>query len=133
MIRRPPRSTRTDTLFPYTALFRSGRTSSEAPEQAGEKTRRLAALLFRHLRRGGRYGRPTVADRPYLLGLGKQPAPIGDAVGAGVEPRRDAFEVAVVTPRVHALVAPAHINLNGVGSGERWQNMVDHWWSRMHT
>src|SRR3546814_7853861 len=25
MIRRPPRSTRTDTLFPYTTLFRSGR------------------------------------------------------------------------------------------------------------
>src|SRR3546814_7517050 len=25
MIRRPPRSTRTDTLFPYTPLFRSGR------------------------------------------------------------------------------------------------------------
>src|SRR3546814_12612114 len=31
MIRRPPRSTRTDTLFPYTTLFRSltGLTSSE--------------------------------------------------------------------------------------------------------
>src|SRR3546814_17764764 len=26
MIRRPPRSTRTDTLFPYTTLFRSHRT-----------------------------------------------------------------------------------------------------------
>src|SRR3546814_17855221 len=25
MIRRPPRSTRTDTLFPYSTLFRSGR------------------------------------------------------------------------------------------------------------
>src|SRR3546814_11261551 len=25
MVRRPPRSTRTDTLFPYTTLFRSGR------------------------------------------------------------------------------------------------------------
>src|SRR3546814_2173091 len=25
MIRRPPRTTRTDTLFPYTTLFRSGR------------------------------------------------------------------------------------------------------------
>src|SRR3546814_20361002 len=25
MIRRPPRATRTDTLFPYTTLFRSGR------------------------------------------------------------------------------------------------------------
>src|SRR3546814_12289171 len=28
MIRRPPRSTRTDTLFPYTTLFRSGRQGS---------------------------------------------------------------------------------------------------------
>src|SRR3546814_12041625 len=28
MIRRPPRSTRTDTLFPYTTLFRSDDTSS---------------------------------------------------------------------------------------------------------
>src|SRR3546814_15220217 len=27
MLRRPPRSTRTDTLFPYTTLFRSGRTA----------------------------------------------------------------------------------------------------------
>src|SRR3546814_18329227 len=27
MIRRPPRSTRTDTLFPYTTLFRSARDS----------------------------------------------------------------------------------------------------------
>src|SRR3546814_10580050 len=30
MIRRPPRSTRTDTLFPYTTLFRSCRRSSSA-------------------------------------------------------------------------------------------------------
>src|SRR3546814_10024510 len=29
MIRRPPRSTRTDTLFPYTTLFRSKEPSSE--------------------------------------------------------------------------------------------------------
>src|SRR3546814_992451 len=28
MIRRPPRSTRTYTLFPYTTLFRSGRTAT---------------------------------------------------------------------------------------------------------
>src|SRR3546814_1742870 len=31
MIRRPPRSTRTDTLFPYTTLFRSFATDSGAP------------------------------------------------------------------------------------------------------
>src|SRR3546814_12685141 len=33
MIRRPPRSTRTDTLFPYTTLFRSNRIV--APAKAG--------------------------------------------------------------------------------------------------
>src|SRR3546814_16053055 len=31
MIRRPPRSTRTDTLFPYTTLFRSRRARTAAP------------------------------------------------------------------------------------------------------
>src|SRR3546814_5050548 len=30
MIRRPPRSTRTDTLFPYTTLFRSGSHANRA-------------------------------------------------------------------------------------------------------
>src|SRR3546814_17007860 len=30
MIRRPPRSTRTDTLFPYTTLFRSGQHGAAA-------------------------------------------------------------------------------------------------------
>src|SRR3546814_10831816 len=37
MIRRPPRSTRTDTLFPYTTLFRSvGLEEALAAGQAGE-------------------------------------------------------------------------------------------------
>src|SRR3546814_9767608 len=34
MIRRPPRSTRTDTLFPYTTLFRSPDTGEQALEIA---------------------------------------------------------------------------------------------------
>src|SRR3546814_716609 len=34
MIRRPPRSTRTDTLFPYTTLFRSPRSSIQAATRA---------------------------------------------------------------------------------------------------
>src|SRR3546814_5547783 len=38
MIRRPPRSTRTDTLFPYTTLFRSPRCSASLGD--------LAAGLF---------------------------------------------------------------------------------------
>src|SRR3546814_11875146 len=35
MIRRPPRSTRTDTLFPYTTLFRSPQGYAELLEDAG--------------------------------------------------------------------------------------------------
>src|SRR3546814_14802626 len=38
MIRRPPRSTRTDTLFPYSTLFRSEREDEHALE-AGEAVR----------------------------------------------------------------------------------------------
>src|SRR3546814_2262967 len=45
MIRRPPRSTRTDTLFPYTTLFRSVR-------DQGRKHRRLLGLCRSHLRLG---------------------------------------------------------------------------------
>src|SRR3546814_4789339 len=37
MIRRPPRSTRTDTLFPYTTLFRSIRQGAEAGPNQGER------------------------------------------------------------------------------------------------
>src|SRR3546814_15662644 len=40
MLRRPPRSTRTDTLFPYTTLFRStqhhGGTAALAPQRLGD-------------------------------------------------------------------------------------------------
>src|SRR3546814_18212414 len=34
MIRRPPRSTRTDTLFPYTTLFRSARARALSQQDA---------------------------------------------------------------------------------------------------
>src|SRR3546814_2896707 len=40
MIRRPPRSTRTDTLFPYTTLFRSCRAVDAARAQAARDRRR---------------------------------------------------------------------------------------------
>src|SRR3546814_20218674 len=55
MIRRPPRSTRTDTLFPYTTLFRSGRT---------EDRRALLAVADRAQPRAvDALGRQVVADR----------------------------------------------------------------------
>src|SRR3546814_8489565 len=37
MIRRPPRSTRTDTLFPYTTIFRSERIGNEAKPSSSKE------------------------------------------------------------------------------------------------
>src|SRR3546814_5152764 len=51
MIRRPPRSTRTDTLFPYTTLFRSGRA---AGRDGRSQLARRRLLLCRFPRRGPR-------------------------------------------------------------------------------
>src|SRR3546814_11781570 len=41
MIRRPPRSTRTDTLFPYTTLFRSPRRAADRARGEPRRDRRL--------------------------------------------------------------------------------------------
>src|SRR3546814_14667888 len=69
MIRRPPRSTRTDTLFPYTTLFRSRERSvarSELPE---------------HLARGREFGGRQL--HPQLVGgLDRACYPAGIPVGA---------------------------------------------------
>src|SRR3546814_11852827 len=52
MIRRPPRSTRTDTIFPYTTLFRS------AEAAGGDGAARAAGA-----RRGGGGARPAADPR----------------------------------------------------------------------
>src|SRR3546814_17221511 len=52
MIRHPPRSTRTDTLFPYTTLFRSGRRAREI--EVVESARYAADHEQRSRRQGGR-------------------------------------------------------------------------------
>src|SRR3546814_3189899 len=51
MIRRPPRSTRTDTLFPYTTLFRSrDRSSTPHPSLAWSACRCTANMSARSMR-----------------------------------------------------------------------------------
>src|SRR3546814_2570043 len=64
MIRRPPRSTRTDTLFPYTTLFRSGEADAryhQDPERKGD-----GAGLREHERGGhAQAGAPEV--EPQIL------------------------------------------------------------------
>src|SRR3546814_6775241 len=48
MIRRPPRSTRTDTLFPYTTLFRSANVQHQAQKFVRNNPRRLHERRDRH-------------------------------------------------------------------------------------
>src|SRR3546814_5626267 len=51
MIRRPPRSTRTDTLFPYTTLFRS---IEAVPDRVRRRGRDLREARVVRVRAGGR-------------------------------------------------------------------------------
>src|SRR3546814_5934706 len=62
MIRRPPRSTRTDTLFPYTTLFRS---ALDIAAQPIEIVRRLGGQHAAHPPdRRGRRRQPVPRHRP---------------------------------------------------------------------
>src|SRR3546814_11522842 len=84
MIRRPPRSTRTDTLFPYTTLFRSGRPGQQCRHVGhivgiGLKTRRLAPCAREIERRPRRLddrshqrGRASVIRRSEERRVGKE-------------------------------------------------------------
>src|SRR3546814_2129173 len=64
MIPRPPRSTRTDTLFPYTTLFRSGCGPSDAPVTADAMQRSTGPL-----RADGRWLRDAQGRIVILHGL----------------------------------------------------------------
>src|SRR3546814_1684261 len=79
MIRRPPRSTRTDTLFPYTTLFRSCRPFKAGQEgdgagSAGPRPRPRRRGDAVALLRGGtpRPWRQRASQRPHRLHRGKQ-------------------------------------------------------------
>src|SRR3546814_8775892 len=70
MIRRPPRSTRTDTLFPYTTLFRSkaARRAQPAPGHGGGRQARRAGPP-------GHSRRRSAARGGHRSGQGRRPRP----------------------------------------------------------
>src|SRR3546814_5758647 len=70
MIRRPPRSTRTDTLFPYTTLFRSRReiptrclTSAIMEHFGPSPPSTVSGAFIEHHRRAALTGHPLRASR----------------------------------------------------------------------
>src|SRR3546814_9836896 len=85
MIRRPPRSTRTDTLFPYTTLFRSWCSGSACcwrPRGRGIRCCRSVAVLEREFAVADAFG-------PVLHHVGDGALAIDvDHVGQGGEDRR---------------------------------------------
>src|SRR3546814_10090931 len=72
MIRRPPRSTRTDTLFPYTTLFRSHEVLGTAQRHVGPKVAFIRLGFLRSTCRQ-RQQQPGQAE---ALGHGLTPASV---------------------------------------------------------
>src|SRR3546814_9406312 len=83
MIRRPPRSTRTDTLFPYTTLFRSARKADRVKAKAiGREWKLKRKQEKAHARAAARAeykaevaeGRKREAEAAKYLTVGQSPA-----------------------------------------------------------
>src|SRR3546814_19640919 len=71
MIRRPPRSTRTDTLFPYTTLFRSDDQLprvAEAEDRSSERPDRHDCHRREHGPRGTHRAREGIGPVPKSVG-----------------------------------------------------------------
>src|SRR3546814_11035631 len=81
MIRRPPRSTRTYTLFPYTTLFRSARLRGDEAPQDVQAT--LLALTVRTVADALRATQPTTA-RVIACGGGVHTGALMDALAGAI-------------------------------------------------
>src|SRR3546814_17777982 len=97
MLRLPPRSTRTDTLFPYTTLFRSPPAASARLARRRVLGAGRAALLLRpptgaaaDLPRAGRFRRPGSGGRPRRRGSRDHGHALPAAAGRARHPRRRA-------------------------------------------
>src|SRR3546814_3840615 len=66
MIRRPPRSTRTDTLFPYTTLFRSHRRAAASERRLEQHEHASPRLFGRRLVIGAAVGRAPAVECPLV-------------------------------------------------------------------
>src|SRR3546814_6202033 len=102
MIRRPPRSTRTDTLFPYTTLFRSQCLQVRMQHERSAETRaaqhvsaleqRIDALQHEQRAQAKRLQQADTTNRVLrdeLLGIGQRAALLEDSVSQLADPERN--------------------------------------------
>src|SRR3546814_13561356 len=85
MIRRPPRSTRTDTLFPYTTLFRS---KSASHMHADHRQRFLQLALDAEALRFGQFTLKSGRVSTYFFHAGHldSGAPLAELAGCSADP-----------------------------------------------
>src|SRR3546814_17814562 len=102
MIRRPPRSTRTDTLFPYTTLFRS-----YACLRLHRRSGRLALLWGWRLLAG-----LAAVHSPLFQLLGSNPLWTGEPVGAW--PLVNLLALAYLLPAAFALAFARALRADGL-------------------
>src|SRR3546814_1449475 len=119
MIRRPPRSTRTDTLFPYTTLFRSARARTEGdpylpcPRRLHQGARRGAGSARRNLATSAR--NILIAHPPSAGGRVGRMNTVGEAK-TDAHPETMAIDWRRVSALSHWLNPPARL---------RSQHLVD--------
>src|SRR3546814_18080532 len=104
MIRRPPRSTRTDTLFPYTTLFRSV-ARSDLVVLIGGRMSEIASNSYAHFAIP-RPEQPLVHVHPDPLELGRVYQPV-----LAINATPGAFLDAVAEPRATAAWSDARAAL----------------------
>src|SRR3546814_13512931 len=105
MIRRPPRSTRTDTLFPYTTLFRSHEGRDRPARHRLLPQRRWLGRQYRHGRRG--------CEQPRSVWRARDPAPATE--------RPDEGEAARVVREQQARSEERRVGKEGVSTcRSRW-------------
>src|SRR3546814_14057127 len=104
MIRRPPRSTRTDTLFPYTTLFRS--------DADGGYTGRTSKSPEAHVRKPRRRGSADIGNRGQPVGRStQQPGRASSAGGVGLG------DLGVAVPADLGIAAGGRARAGGVVGG----------------
>src|SRR3546814_2763461 len=124
MITRPPSSTRTDTLFPYTTLFRSGPgrdgSSEMGPVITPQSRERIVGLIDAGERQGGQV---VVDGRAVVVPGHEEGFFVGPTVIDHVTPEMDCYSEEVFGPVLSVVrsgdvdEAIALINRNAYGNG----------------
>src|SRR3546814_18294935 len=107
MIRRPPRSTRTDTLFPYTTLFRSGEPYAPATGPgAGSAAIAMAQPELQVETAAGRVPEARAEEDSFIAPQPAEPEAEGGSEMGGFHAEPDPFAEAALA---NAEIGRAHV------------------------